>query len=279
MQNGLGAAIMNPLSAEMMKAYTCFCTLSGYDEHCSKYIEFAGKYSPALSAAPSVATSAATHVLSALPPSEGENTLEDAIIRGKITAAARAASELLISLQPLDIINKHLIPALDIVGRGFEEKRFYLPQLLMSAEASKAAFTEIRAKIEKDGGKQEMRGAVILATVKGDIHDIGKNIVRALLENYGYAVIDLGRDVPVHAIIEAAVKHSARLVGLSALMTTTVPAMAETIRLLRKTLPECKVAVGGAVLTQEYADMIGADFYGRDAISMVGIAKKVFGEN
>ena len=165
------------------------------------------------------------------------------------------------------------MPALDVVGRGFEAKTVFLPQLLMSAEAAKAAFEQARRKMP---ATDEVGPAVILATVKGDIHDIGKNIVKALLENYGYKVIDLGRDVPPEVIVKAAMEQDVKLVGLSALMTTTVPAMETTIQLLRKEKPGCLVMVGGAVLTQEYADMIGADFYGKNAMESVRYAEQVF---
>ena len=173
------------------------------------------------------------------------------------------------------VINEQIIPALDVVGQGFEKKTVFLPQLLMSAEAAKAAFDEVRKTMP---AASEQGPAVILATVKGDIHDIGKNIVKVLMENYGYRVIDLGRDVPPEKILEAALQNDIRLVGLSALMTTTVPAMEQTARLLRAEKPDCKVVVGGAVLTQEYADMIGADYYAKNAMETVRYAEQVFGK-
>ena len=184
--------------------------------------------------------------------------------------------EMLQSESPMDVINERIIPALDTVGRGFEKKTVYLPQLLMSAEAATASFEIIKGKMD-GSGVQMKKGKIVIATVKGDIHDIGKNIVRVLLENYGYQVVDLGRDVPPEAVAEAARVHQVRLVGLSALMTTTVPAMEETIRLLRREVPQCRIVVGGAVLTAEYAAQIGADFYGKDAMETVRIAEKVFG--
>ena len=168
-----------------------------------------------------------------------------------------------------------MIPALDQVGQGFEKGTFFLPQLLMSAEAAKAAFAVIRERLEQSGTRQESRGTVILATVKGDIHDIGKNIVKVLLENYSFRVLDLGKDVAPEAIAEAAAKDHVKLVGLSALMTTTVPSMEDTIRLLRKEAPWAKVMVGGAVLTEEYAASIGADRYCRDAMASVKYAQEV----
>ena len=172
------------------------------------------------------------------------------------------------------MINTLIVPALDIVGKGFEEKTVYLPQLLMSAEAAKAAFEEVRGAMQSsstDGAQK-----IVVATVKGDIHDIGKNIVKVLLENYGYSVIDLGKDIAPEDVCRAAKESGATLVGLSALMTTTVPAMEETIKMLRQLCPEAKVMVGGAVLTQKYADMIGADKYCRDAMQAVRYAEEVF---
>ena len=273
MQNGLSAAIMNPNSMEMMKAWTCFCTLSGYDQQCQNYISFAEKYSEFQS----------QNVPSAdkkIPASESKNAGEEiaglkyAIVKGMKDRSRSEAELLLESEDSMNVINGHIIPALDIVGKGFEEKRVYLPQLLMSAEAAGASFDEVRAKMPPD--RDSSKGGIVLATVKGDIHDIGKNIVKVLLENYSFRVIDLGKDVPPEKIVETVVGEKIRLVGLSALMTTTVPAMEETIRQLREKAPWCRVCVGGAVLTQEYADMIGADFYGKDAMETVKFAQKVF---
>lgn len=198
-------------------------------------------------------------------------TLERAIVRGLKEQAAQLTRNLLAEKQPLDIIRDDVIPALNLVGEGFEKKTVYLPQLLMSAEAAKAAFEVIKESMA--GGSGAERYPVVLATVKGDIHDIGKNIVKMLLENYGFAVTDLGRDVPPEAVVEAANRLQAPLVGLSALMTTTVPAMEETIRLLRKEAPFCKVVVGGAVLNEEYATAIGADHYAKDAMETVRYAE------
>jgi 5-methyltetrahydrofolate--homocysteine methyltransferase len=178
---------------------------------------------------------------------------------------------------PLDIINEELIPALNRVGDGFEKGTVFLPQLLMSAEAAKSAFAVLKEKMDKSGEVQEKKGTIVIATVKGDIHDIGKNIVKVLLENYSFDVIDLGKDVPPEKIVDTVLEKKAPLAGLSALMTTTVVSMEETIRQLREKAPECRVMVGGAVLNQEYADMIGADFYGKDAMQSVHYAQKVFG--
>ena len=262
LMRGLDAAIMNPYADEMQKAYHSYLALAGLDENCGQYIAYAQGIT-------ATQTSAATQG-AATAQAEG---LQGAIIRGLTQQAAQLAAKELETRPPLEVINRQIVPALDVVGRGFEAKTVFLPQLLMSAEAAKAAFEQARHKMP---ATEEVGPAVILATVKGDIHDIGKNIVKALLENYGYRVIDLGRDVPPEAIVKAAVEQNVKLVGLSALMTTTVPAMQETIHLLRKEKPDCLVMVGGAVLTQEYADMIGADFYGKNAMESVRYAEKVF---
>ena len=175
--------------------------------------------------------------------------------------------------KPLDIINQHLIPALDTVGKGFEKGTVFLPQLLMSAEAAKVAFAVIKDAMAGTDETEEAKEKVVLATVKGDIHDIGKNIVKVLLENYGFEVVDLGKDVPPEKIVETVKEQNIKLVGLSALMTTTVVSMEETIKQLKEAGLDCKVMVGGAVLNQEYADMIGADFYGKDAMQSVYYAQ------
>ena len=200
--------------------------------------------------------------------------LGESIERGLSERAAQATREALAHTAPLDLVNRELIPALDRVGKGFEKGTVFLPQLLMSAEAAKAAFEVIKDAMK--GTPQQSRGKIILATVKGDIHDIGKNIVKVLLENYGYQVIDLGKDVDPAVIVRTAVQEQVKLVGLSALMTTTVISMEQTIQLLRKQKPDTKIVVGGAVLTQEYADSIGADCYARDAMATVHYAEQVF---
>ena len=201
------------------------------------------------------------------------SSLQKAIIKGLREQAASITKEMLKDISPLLIVENEIIPALNIVGEGFESKTVYLPQLLMSAEAAKAAFEEIKNAMS--GKKATDKCAVVIATVKGDIHDIGKNIVKLLLENYGFCVYDLGKDVAPEKIVEKVKEKSAPLVSLSALMTTTVPAMEETIKLLRKEAPDCKVIVGGAVLTQEYADQIGADKYAKDAMEAVRYAEKL----
>lgn len=203
----------------------------------------------------------------------GKSRLVEAIERGMAKPAAEATREALLTRNALDIINQDLVPALDVVGQGFEKGTVFLPQLLMAAEAAKAAFAVVKESMA--GSAQESKGRVILATVKGDIHDIGKNIVKVLLENYGYDVIDLGKDVPPETIVETALRENIRLVGLSALMTTTVVNMEETIRQLHAQKPDCRIVVGGAVMTQDYADKIGADCYGRDAMTTVRYADEL----
>ena len=259
MQNGLSAAIINPLSEEMMKSFFAFSALMGYDNNCENYIRHYGE----------------SKEQTKQKISEGLS-LENAVIKGLRDETVSIVEDLLQKKEPLAIINEHLIPALDYVGRGFEKGTLFLPQLLMSAEAAKNAFQVIKEALQKSGGTEEKKDKIILATVKGDIHDIGKNIVKVLLENYSFDVIDLGKDVPPEVIVEKALEENVMLIGLSALMTTTVVSMEETIKLVREKLPDCKVMVGGAVLNQEYADMIGADFYGKDAMQSVHFAQKLF---
>ncbi len=280
LQNGLNAAIMNPKSIEMMKAFNCFCTLKGKDPQCLKYIEFAEHYEQQIQTQVSknVRSDQNTDkVLSkkSFTDNNEENTLKYAVVHGLKEVATKSAQELIKTKDSLSIINNQLIPALDVVGNEFEQKRLYLPQLLMSAEAAKSAFSVIKDFLVVSGKTGKSHGKIILATVKGDIHDIGKNIVKVLLENYDYTVIDLGKDVPPDVIVDKCIEEKVPLVGLSALMTTTVPSMEETIKLLRKKAPWAKICVGGAVLTQQYADMIGADFYGKDAMESVRYAQMV----
>ncbi len=264
LESGLSAAIMNPYSAEMMKTYFAFRALRGMDENCADYIAFAQRM-PQLQAA--VAAPAAQTV------QEASSALQRAIAKGLKEQAAQLTRQLLASMQPLDIVQQEVIPALNAVGIGFENKTVYLPQLLMSAEAAKSAFEEIKSAMPSESSQSRSR--LVLATVKGDIHDIGKNIVKLLLENYGFAVTDLGRDTAPESIAEAVKAQHAPIAGLSALMTTTVPAMEDTIRLLHREAPWCQVIVGGAVLTQEYADRIGADYYAKDAMECVRCAEEI----
>lgn len=274
MQNGLTAGIINPSSEDMMKAYRSYNALMGFDENCTNYIStYAGTTETV-----TVQASQAAAATGNAPKAAGvEMTLKYAIERGLKEEAHHITRDLIGTREPLDIIQEELIPALNVVGEGFEKGTVFLPQLLMSADAAKIAFAVIKDVLASSGQEEEKKEKIILATVKGDIHDIGKNIVKVLLENYGFDVIDLGKDVPPEAIVEKAVEENVTLVGLSALMTTTVVSMEETIKLLREKKPDCKVMVGGAVLNQDYADMIGADFYGKDAMQSVHYAQKFFG--
>ena len=274
MQNGLTAGIINPSSEDMMKAYRSYNALMGFDENCTNYISTYAGTTETVTVQASQAAAAAGNA----PKAAGvEMTLKYAIERGLKEEAHHITRDLIGTRKPLDIIQEELIPALNVVGEGFEKGTVFLPQLLMSADAAKIAFAVIKDVLASSGQEEEKKEKIILATVKGDIHDIGKNIVKVLLENYGFDVIDLGKDVPPEAIVEKAVEENVTLVGLSALMTTTVVSMEETIKLLREKKPDCKVMVGGAVLNQDYADMIGADFYGKDAMQSVHYAQKFFG--
>ena len=275
MHNGLSAAIMNPNSLEMMKSYYTFCALLAIDENCANYIDFATNM-PALQSPVALSAQTSSSPVEKTPADSSQSELIDAIRRGLKERAAVLTVEMLKSKAALEIIDGELIPALDIVGKGFEKKTVFLPQLLMAAEAASAAFAVIKEQIAAAGGASEKKGKIVLATVKGDIHDIGKNIVKVLLENYGYDVIDLGKDVDPELILETVQRDNIRLVGLSALMTTTVPAMEATIKLLRGAGSPAKVVVGGAVMTQNYADMIGADKYCHDAMETVRYAEEIF---
>ncbi len=309
LNQGLNAAIMNPFAFEMQKAYHTYLALNAMDESCMEYIEFASK---AAEEAAKQAELAASRLMSGAAggtangasgtaaggtangasgtgaggtangasgtaaggsSDKGSSRLNTAIVKGLKEEAGRETALLVAGgVDGLEIINDHIIPALDVVGKGFEAKTMYLPQLLMSAEAAKAAFVEVKKSMGEGNGNGP---GVIVATVKGDIHDIGKNIVKVLLENYSFNVIDLGKDVDPEIIAKTAIEKDIKLVGLSALMTTTVPAMEETIKLLRVEKPDCKVVVGGAVLTQEYADMIGADKYAGNAMETVRYAEEI----
>ena len=278
MQNGLSAAIINPNSEAMMRAYYSFRALMNLDPQCSEYISvYSGQVASLGQSAVTGNGGSASGSAAGAAGSQGTSDLHASIVKGLKDQAVQAARELLETQDALDVINSQIIPALDVVGKGFEKGTMFLPQLLMSAEAAKGAFEVIKEKMDASGQKQEKKGTIILATVKGDIHDIGKNIVKVLLENYSYDVLDLGKDVPPETIVETAVEKHIELVGLSALMTTTVPSMEETIVQLRKAAPWAKVMVGGAVLTQEYADTMGADQYCRDAMASVNYAEQVFG--
>ncbi|MBR4124857.1 MAG: homocysteine S-methyltransferase family protein, partial [Victivallales bacterium] len=272
LQNGLSCAIMNPNNGAMMASYYAFCALAALDPNCADYIEAYANATPGTAAAPVSGKSA---IAGSESVSGATLSLGEAVARGVKGRAATATRELLESGRAgLDIVNEELVPALDRVGKGFEQGTVYLPQLMQSAEAAQAAFAVIKETLQ--GNAQQSKGRVILATVKGDIHDIGKNIVKVMLENYGYEVLDLGKDVPPERIVQTAIDEKIRLIGLSALMTTTVVSMEATIKLLREKGVPAKVVVGGAVLTQEYADAIGADCYAKDAMETVRYADRIF---
>ena len=255
LQSGLSAGIINPKSEAMMNAYYSFNALAGLDDNCTEYIESV--------------TDTKTQTASL------EISLHTAIVKGLKDEAAQCARALLESSEPLDVINGYIIPALDEVGAGFEENRIFLPQLLMSADSAKAAFDVIKERMILSGQEEKSGNKIVIATVHGDIHDIGKNIVKVLLDNYGFDVIDLGKDVPEEEVLRAVEENGVKLVGLSALMTTTVPAMEKTIALLHEKT-DAKIFVGGAVLTPSYAKMINADWYAKDAMESVRIAKEFF---
>ncbi len=279
LQNGLTAAIINPNSQAMMQVYRSYRALAALDEHCKDYIGAYGQTVYPGNAVQAKEQMQAEKILSPDDAETGRKRLISSVEKGLKDQAAAAASVLLETEDALELIRTCMIPALDHVGQGFERGTIFLPQLLMSAEAAKAAFEEIRKKMEMSGETGEKRGTIILATVKGDIHDIGKNIVKVLLENYSFEVLDLGKDVSPELIADETEKRKIRLVGLSALMTTTVPSMEETIRLLRVRAPWVRVMVGGAVLTPEYARTIGADAYCRDAMASVKYAEQIFGSS
>jgi 5-methyltetrahydrofolate--homocysteine methyltransferase len=264
--NGLSAAIMNPYSTEMMKAYHAYLALAGNDDNCAKFIDFASTLPDSTQTATISAQNAAQ------TDDQFDSELERAIAKGLRERAAELTDELISTKDPLDIINGEIIPALNTVGKGFEDKKVFLPQLLMSAEAAKASFEVIKTRVPASSSD---KCRFVIATVKGDIHDIGKNIVKLLLENYGFEVTDLGKDVSPEDIVDKVVELHAELVGLSALMTTTVPAMEKTIKCLRERAPWAKIVVGGAVLTKEYADAIGADKYAKDAMETVRYAELI----
>ncbi|MBQ9207231.1 MAG: homocysteine S-methyltransferase family protein [Treponema sp.] len=312
---GLSACIINPLMQPMMETYYGYCALAGFDENCLDYIEkyndtpapvygltaeqVAAAKSGALGiggAASAVAggNGATAEPQKARPPEAGtpklpenltdsESALINIICKGFKDSSAEATKKLLDEgKEPVQIIDRCIVPALDIVGKDFEVGKKFLPQLLLSADTVSASFAVIKAFLEESGNAQESKGSIVICTVFGDIHDIGKNIVKAMLENYGYTVIDLGKNVPAEKVVETVLEKDIQLVGLSALMTTTVANMEDTIKLLRQELGKagktCKIMVGGAVLTADYASQIGADYYAKDAMVSVAIAKEVFGK-
>ncbi len=303
MANGLSAAIMNPFSEEMMGAYHTYNALAGHDPMCMAYISYAAKADEKkqavdVSAFAVKAAAAAADAVLAQAGLASENAKQaekekkpavkeekETSVFGKLQKAiedglkdrARTEAQALISggAAPLDLVNQAVIPALNVVGDGFEKKTLFLPNLLMAAEAAQAAFGVIKDEMAKSLVKPAPGKKIVIATVKGDVHDIGKNIVKVILENYGFAVTDLGKDVPPETVVKAVQETGAKLVGLSALMTTTVPAMEETIKKLHAACPDVKIMVGGAVMNEEYAKMIHADFYGKDAMASVRYAQEV----
>ena len=265
LENGLDLPIINPNIASMTEAVRAYRLLEGYDRNCT---EFVAAYSGG--------------AVSIARPTGGESMSETldlsyAMSHGLKSEAAKLTAQLLEDTEPMDLVNGQLIPALDEAGKQFEQGKIFLPQLIQTAGAAQAAFEVIKTTMIQRNAAPVSRGEIVLATVKGDIHDIGKNIVRVLLENYGYTVLDLGRDVPCQLVADTAKEHGVKLVGLSALMTTTLGAMEETIQLVKASCPDCKVVVGGAVLTADYAEKIGADFYAKDAMDTVAVAKKIIG--
>ncbi len=263
LQSGLNACIINPLSKPMIDTILAYNILYGIDKGCTEYIASQGEQTQSV----------------VLPTKDTEKpSLKDLIVKGVKNGAFEETKRLLNDegMKPVDIINEYIVAALDITGEAYDKGKYFLPQLIMSAETAKNAFSAIQEFLNENGTVQEKKGKIVIATVEGDIHDIGKNIVKALLENYGFDVIDLGKDVPVSVIVDKVVKEDIKLLGLSALMTTTVVNMEKTIKEVKEIKPDCKIMVGGAVLTQEYADEIGADFYGKDALASVEYAQKVF---
>ncbi len=265
LEAGLDAPILNPLSERYMEVVDSFRVLSGEDKNAARFISKYGERKTQTAKEPETAQAAS-----------GLNVLRDIILHGRRDEAAAVTAAQLMEHSPLDIVNECLIPALDTAGRRFESGEIFLPQLILSADAASSGFEVLRRRMEETGEKRESKGKILLATVKGDIHDIGKNIVKMLLKSYGYEIIDLGKDVPAETVAGAISAHGVRLAGLSALMTTTVRSMKETIDLVRERGLDCKFMVGGAVLTPEYAKLAGADYYARDAMEGVEIAKGFF---
>lgn len=273
LENGLDLPIINPNIASMAEAVRAFRLLRGFDKNCAAFVEaYANMPAPTASAAPTPSAKAS-------PAEKKPETLDlpYAMSHGLKSEGAKITAQLLETTDPMVVVNEMLIPALDSAGKLFEQGKIFLPQLIQTAGVAQAAFEVIKTTLIQRDAAPVSRGEVVLATVKGDIHDIGKNIVRVLLENYGYTVLDLGKDVPCQLVADTAKEHNVKLVGLSALMTTTLGAMEETIQLVKAACPDCKVVVGGAVLTADYAEKIGADFYAKDAMETVAVAKQVVG--
>lgn len=259
---GLDTVIINPGAAGIVETLKAFNVLAGHDEGAMEYIAYNSDAAPKADGPKKAAG--------------GPRTFEDILLEGDKKGIAEATKELLLNEEPLSVIDNHIVPALDEVGKRYEKKDIFLPQLIRSAETAGVAFEILRGKLTEGHQKLEPKGTIVMATVKGDIHDIGKNLAKVLLESYGYDVIDLGKDVPIEKIVETVKERNVKLVGLSALMTTTVVSMEETIAALRKENLPVKVMVGGAVLTEKYSKTIGADYYSKDARAGVLVAEEVF---
>lgn len=272
---GLTLPIINPNVVSMTGAVRAYRLLTGVDRNSMDYIQAYNGYTPAKSVKAEKSPEAQPGTANADAPEKG--TLAYAVENGLKNEGARLTAEMLEHMEALDIINGTLIPALDRIGKNFEKGKVFLPQLILAAEVTQSSFEVIKKKLAADNKTPVSKGKIVMATVKGDVHDIGKNIVKVILENYGYTVIDLGKDVDYMTVVNAAIEHKAKLVGLSALMTTTLVSMEKTIQLLREYKVDCKVVVGGAVLTPEYAKQIGADYYAKDAMDTVAAAREVLG--
>ncbi|MBR6347939.1 MAG: cobalamin-dependent protein, partial [Spirochaetales bacterium] len=265
LHSGLDFPIINPNSAEIMDAVHSYMAVAGLDKDCEKYI---ARFAQTATAANTTQTK----------PKAQTMTLEDAILKGLGQETENITKTLLETMDAMDVINSRLIPALDVVGDKYEKQEIFLPQLINAANAAGRGFELIKSRIRRNGEAGVSKGKIIIATVEGDIHDIGKNIVKVVLENYGYNVIDLGKDVPVQTVVKRTIEEDAHLVALSALMPTTVESMRRTIAALRQSGHPCKIMVGGAVLTAEYAKQIGADFYTKDPKESADTARRVLGK-
>ena len=292
LENGLDLPIINPNIEEMTGAVRAYKLLAGFDKNSVDFIKhYAGKQIvPKIviseNKSAGTDTKSGTDGAKGIQQSASDNdtglegdklALYNAVLNGLKNEGADCTAKLLENTDSMEVVNEVLIPALDKIGEEFEKGTLFLPQLIMSASVAQAAFEVIRKFMIKSDAAPVSKGKIVIATVKGDVHDIGKNIVKVLLENYGYDVIDLGKDVPYQAVVDAVKENDVKLVGLSALMTTTLVSMKETIELLHENNLDCKVMVGGAVLTPEYAKEIHADFYAKDAKESVDIAKRVLG--
>lgn len=274
MECGLDLPIINPNDEDMMSAVYAFNVLKNVDINAAKYIERYSNYQPQTV---KQAKNAGNTMQESGGNASGDSTgIFHCIEKGLKSDTVSAVNELLQSHDELEVVNDYLIPALDKVGKGFEKGTIFLPQMLQAATAAQAGFDVIKTRLAESDKTSVSLGEVVIATVKGDIHDIGKNIVKVIMENYGFKIIDLGRDVPAEKIVEAVVSKDIKLLGLSALMTTTLKSMEETIAAVKAAAPACKIMVGGAVLTEDYAKSIGADYYCKDAMKSVEAAQEVF---